>query len=239
MNNKYLKKIKTSGRLFFVSDLHGEIDVLLAGLHDLGFKSGVDTVVCAGDLIDRGTNSWKTALHFLCDTTGSFHTVLGNHDVFSFQNYQAGERDLWVLNGGIWAFQERQMEELEWLAENMSKLPYAVEVEHQGDLFGVTHASVPQDFHCWEEFKGVLSIGNERLLSEIVWDREFVEYSKCNDFKRPLDGVKYTIHGHTPVKEPLLVGNRWHIDTGLVYGKYLTIAEVVDGKLEFHKYKGE
>lgn len=235
--SELVKKIKTEGRLFFTTDIHGEIDVLLTGLDNLGFIAGVDTLVCAGDLIDRGSNSMETAMHFINDTTGSFHTVLGNHDCFAFENNTGDDRGLWVINGGMWAFQELNESELISFGEKMSKLPYVIEVEHQGELFGVVHAAVPQDFKSWEEFCAHVNLGNKQLLKEIVWEREFVEYSKCKDFHKPLEGVKYTIHGHTPVKSPLLVGNRWHIDTGLVYGKCLTIAEVVNGELEFHHYK--
>lgn len=128
-------------------------------------------------------------------------------------------------------------EERDGLAEREETLPYVIEVTHEGYNYGVVHASFPQDFKSWEEFIGVMEVINSKhLLQSVVWDREYVEYKQCKDFQIPLEGVRYTIHGHTPVKEPLLVGNRWHIDTGLVYGKYLTIAEVVDGELQFHKF---
>lgn len=227
-----VKKIETNGRLFFVSDIHGELPTLLHGLKELGFVEGADTLVCAGDGIDRGRFSLNTITHFLSDKTGSYHTVLGNHDCFAF----SGDNDLWVMNGGIWAFQDLLEDERLYLGACLRDLPYVIEVTHKGEKFGVVHAAVPQDFQSWEEFLGVAEIGNPNLLQEVTWEREFVEYSKCKDFQIPLDGVKYTIHGHTVVREPLLVGNRWHIDTGLVYGKHLTIAEVVDGELQFHKF---
>jgi len=47
-----------------------------------------------------------------------------------------------------------------------------------------------------------------------------------------IDNIKYTVHGHTPVKMPLLLGNQFFIDTGAVYGikqnkkGYLTLIEI-------------
>lgn len=81
-----IKYIETKGRLLFTTDLHGEIGVLQKALHTLGFTEGVDTLVCAGDLIDRGSNSLGTLDFFVNDETGSYHTVVGNHDVFAIEN---------------------------------------------------------------------------------------------------------------------------------------------------------
>jgi serine/threonine protein phosphatase 1 len=231
-----LKKITTTGRLLFTTDLHGEIGVLHKALHTLGFTEGVDTLVCAGDLIDRGSDSLGTLDFFVNDVTGSYHSVLGNHDVFAVENNTEHNGGLWAYNGGIWAFTDHTQEERDVIARKVSCFPYVIEVSHQGKKFGVVHAAVPQDIKSWDEFLGVLEVGNKDLLFEIVWDRNYVEYSKCTDFQIPLAGIDYIIHGHSVVREPLLVGNRWHIDTGLVYGKYLTIAEVIDGELVFYKF---
>lgn len=234
-----LLKLKSNNRLFFVSDIHGELPTLLHALETLGFEVGKDLCIHAGDLFDRGRYNMETVNHFLDDDSGSFYTVLGNHCCFGFQNHDANtdESALWWINGGEWAFDQLTQEGRNGLASRLEVLPYVIEVDHNEYKFGVVHACVPQDFPSWDEFVGVLEVGNKNLLHEITWGREFVEYSKCDAFRKPLDGVKYTIHGHTPVKQPLLVGNRWHIDTGLVYGKYLTVAEVVDGELQFHKFE--
>lgn len=231
-----LQKIKTKGRLLFTTDLHGEVDVLKKALHTLGFVEGVDTLVCAGDLIDRGSDSLSTLDFFVNDDTNSYHTVRGNHDVFAIENNTEDNGGLWAYNGGVWAFNDHTQVDRDIMAHKVGTLPYVIEVEHQGIKIGVVHASVPQDIKSWEEFLGLLEIGNKNLLTEIVWDREFVEYPKCNDFQIPLSGIDLLVHGHSVVREPLLVGNRWHIDTGLVYGKYLTVAELINGEMVFYKF---
>lgn len=228
------KKITAKGRLFFVTDIHGELNTLLSALDQLGFKEGEDTLVCAGDLIDRGRDSWKTAQHFLTDSTGSFYSVLGNHDVFAF----SGDFYSWIRNGGDWAFEELSDEERYVFAHQMKdNLPYAIEVHHENKVYGVVHASVPIEFETWDYFVDCLKSGNKEIREACTWDREFVEYQNYPHYNKTLIGVDFTIHGHTPVKEPLMVGNRLHIDTGLVYGKYLTVTEVVKGKFKHHSFK--
>lgn len=117
----------------------------------------------------------------------------------------------------------------------MMKLPYAIEVEHQGLKYGVVHAGIPEGL-TWDEFIHALEDNSPTVKFECVWLRNYIEYKDWEEYKKPLEGVDFTIHGHTPVKEPLMVGNRLHIDTGLVYGKYLTITEAIDGDFKHHTF---
>lgn len=39
-------KLESKGRLFFVSDIHGELPTLLHGLKELGYNSEKDMCVC-------------------------------------------------------------------------------------------------------------------------------------------------------------------------------------------------
>ena len=83
-----------------------------------------------------------------------------------------------------------------------------------------------ESYTSWGEFLGKLEDNNPCAKQSAVWGRDFVEYKDCEEYQKPLSGVDLLIHGHTPVKAPLKVGNRLHIDTGLVYGKHLTIYEM-------------
>lgn len=238
MNNN-VKRIKAEGRLFFVTDLHGELPTLIHGLKELGFDEKVDKLVCAGDLIDRGRYNLATAYFFLNrrnQEDGAFHTVLGNHDLFCFDTSDYNKKfQCWIMNGGSWAFTNISEEDRVQLGYDMSELPYAIEVEHKGIKYGVVHAGVPDEL-TWDDFIQALEINNPAAKFECVWVRDFIEY-KDHYQDKPLKGIDYTIHGHTPVKEPTMVGNRLHIDTGLVYGKYLTITEALgNGEFEHHKF---
>lgn len=240
MSNVLKVKANDSGRMFFLSDIHGELPTLLAALKSLKFDSKVDNLVCAGDLVDRGEYSRQTADWFVDKhfSKENIHSVLGNHDVFTFDDKM---EDCWMMNGGIKTLREFTTydERIAW-GERISELPYAIEVEWQGGLFGVVHAGVPESFNSWLEFYERLDAGNTALEQECVWMRDYVEYKEYVDYQKPLVGIDMLIHGHTPVKEPMLVGNRLHIDTGLVYGKHLSIVELVpvqdELKVKVHKF---
>jgi serine/threonine protein phosphatase 1 len=59
-------KIKTSEkqRVFICGDLHGEYEFFMRCLQDLGFNTEIDVLVCTGDLVDRGPESYKLLCHF-------------------------------------------------------------------------------------------------------------------------------------------------------------------------------
>ena len=232
-------KIKTNpkARLFFVTDIHGELPTLLKALEDLNFSETVDTLVCCGDLIDRGRYSKETAEWFMekhHDIESNIYTVLGNHDVFAFENNHATNCDNWVMNGGMWAFQDMSEPERRSFGLDMKTLPYAIEISHGDKKIGVVHAGVGESYESWQDFLGKLEDNNPYCKQGAVWDRDFVQYKEYEEYQKPLEGIDLLVHGHTPVKEPLQVGNRLHIDTGLVYGKHLTIYEFDES--QFHNF---
>lgn len=96
-----VKKLKSTGRLLFTTDIHGELPTLIHGLNELGFNESTDLLVCAGDLIDRGRFNMETAQFFLAPVSDAYHSVLGNHDVFTFDTTDYN-RDFqcWIINGG-------------------------------------------------------------------------------------------------------------------------------------------
>ncbi|MGD9546822.1 MAG: metallophosphoesterase [Candidatus Krumholzibacteriia bacterium] len=65
------------GRTIVVGDIHGCWDEFATLLDGLGFDAG-DLVLCVGDLIDRGPDTWRVARFFR--KTPNAHTALGNHE---------------------------------------------------------------------------------------------------------------------------------------------------------------
>ncbi|QDH46512.1 putative serine/threonine protein phosphatase [Aeromonas phage LAh_9] len=211
-------------RVFFVSDLHGEIDNLLIALEKLRFKFGEDYLICGGDLIDRGSDSFKTAAFFLTDKTGSFHTVRGNHDQFAIEAPKS--IPIWNMNGGEWATESMSWDQLEGFGESMSKLPYVIEIEFLGKRIGVVHAEVPPEYTTWDSFLKDLE-ENPVARQRSIWSRDILYGRVSNDFEKTLLGIDHLVHGHTVVDYPTIIGNRHYIDTGHVFGQYLTIAEFI------------
>lgn len=66
-------------RYFFISDIHGECDMMIKALEDAGFDMEKDTLVNVGDAFDRGPQS-KEVLHYFLKCP---HRILiaGNHDL--------------------------------------------------------------------------------------------------------------------------------------------------------------
>ena len=67
---------------WFVGDVHGQLPALLALIDRCSINPSTDTVVCVGDLVNRGPNS-AGVLRWVRDNAGWVSTVLGNHDAFA------------------------------------------------------------------------------------------------------------------------------------------------------------
>ena len=66
-------------RYLFISDVHGEYDKMIASLNAAKFNRNTDTLVCLGDMFDRGTQS-REVLEFILDLPNCIF-VWGNHDL--------------------------------------------------------------------------------------------------------------------------------------------------------------
>ena len=223
--------LDSNQRLFFCGDLHGSIDLLEKALKELGFISGQDVLICVGDLIDRGPKSEETLIKFLFDKTGSFYSVRGNHDQMMVDN----DWYLQLYNGGQWILDVDYDARVGYGFLTNHKLPFVIEVNHNGRVFGTCHAEVPLEFESWDDYCETLQ-HSRRLQKETVWNRDIIAFQEHYKYDPLVQGVDYVFHGHTPVDDPLIIGNRCYIDTGAVFKDgYLTVVEVKDD-LIFHKF---
>lgn len=232
--NKYKSlKQKAGGRVFAIGDVHGCLDKLTQLLDKIAFDSTKDQVVFTGDLIDRGAHSLDT-LNFVLNKP-YFHLVVGNHEHL-FIEYILGKQaipqdmmDYWINKDGQWCN--------ELTTETLHKKSYdiieqsSVIIEVRtlcGSNIGLTHAGFPYD--NW--FKPTSSYEDD-YFGRLIWSRVTAETPA--DQLKPVKGVNYTVHGHTPVKHVLLKGNAVFIDTGCVSGGKLSALEltslVFDGHL--------
>ena len=225
MANHLEVNVNDDQRLFYVTDIHGCIIPMDVALDMCGFKVCKDVVVCAGDLIDRGPHNLKTAFRFINDKTGSYYSVRGNHDQFAIDQ----DWDNWLANGGKWIIEEGfTTDEMAEFGAALSRLPYLITVNYQNRTFGVVHAAVPYDCESWEDLKVAVEKGTKSVLNSVLWDRDFVEYWDNKHYKdKMVYGVDFTVHGHTIIPRAGFLANRLHLDTGLVRGKALSVAEVL------------
>lgn len=217
--------VRDDQRLFFVTDIHGCILSMDVALDMCGFKVCQDVVVCAGDLIDRGPHNLKTAFRFINDKTGSYYSVIGNHDQFAIKQ----DWENWFSNGGKWIIDEGfTHDEMAEFGQSLAKLPYLITVNYHGRSIGVVHAAVPYDCESWDQLVQSVESENWSVINSMIWDRDFVEYWDNPHYKNKIVyGVDFTVHGHTIIPRANFLSNRLHLDTGLVRGKALSLAEVI------------
>ncbi|NVK40267.1 MAG: metallophosphoesterase [Oceanospirillaceae bacterium] len=205
--------LNNRGRDFAVGDLHGHYSLLASRLAEVAFDKERDRLFSVGDLVDRGPESLaclELAFESWC------HSVRGNHEAMMFDALLNGRHfDLWMLNGGEWIY-ELSIDRVARLCYRLApSLPYGIEVATPFGRVGLVHAQVPGD--DWRQVED----GDPQTL---LWARERVERRRT----QPVGGIDRVVCGHTPVPEPLLLGNVLNIDTGAYFTGNLTLIELGD-----------
>ncbi len=234
-------------RYIVITDIHGCFDEMQALLSKTGFDRETDTLILAGDLMDRGPKNVECFL-FIRDLKAEmgerFVFVLGNHDQMLIDaegpgfRLRGSRRELWYYNGGdltAAAFRKAKIplrDAAVWLQENT--VPY-----YAGEGFQILHADIVND--C--------------ALSEVprhtaIWGRSVADQ---NGYHGP-----FTILGHTPMREVFYFQGDGKmivrvpeeklfrlpetgaliIDTGGVYGGRLTAAVIRDGTMVLFSVPG-
>jgi serine/threonine protein phosphatase 1 len=226
----------TLGRDYAVGDIHGHFTALQSALDAIGFDSEKDRLFSVGDLIDRGPEC-ELVLGWLAKPW--FHPVRGNHDDYVCR-HDTGDTGNWLQNGGAWFMSLMESERGEYAAQ-FRELPIAIEVETPDGKVGLIHADCP--FPSWWYLLEKLedgAEGNAGLLRSIknacMWSRRRVELED----RSGVDGVRALVVGHTPIGEPMALGNVIHIDTAgwcPQKGGYFTLLDL--GTLQAHCIKTE
>lgn len=212
--------INAVGRDFVVGDIHGCLTRLQSELDRIGFDPAIDRLFSVGDLVDRGPEN-TDVLGWLAKPW--FHAVMGNHDDMAAR-WPAGnmEGDIYRRNGGGWNIDQSRENQVA-ISEAMKALPVAIQVETQHGLIGIVHADCP--FDSWQDFAVTLNDENVsssmkgRIADTAMWSRGRVSEGD----RSGVTGVRAVIVGHTPLIEPTVLGNVYHIDTGAVFGRNFTI----------------
>ena len=210
-------------KIFVIGDIHGCLGMLKDLINKIEWDPANDRLIFIGDYIDRGKNS-KGVVDFILklkkDST-LIQCLIGNHEQM-FLDYLSGvDSQSSLLNGGLPTL--RSYEEMRRSQDDplippshldfFSSLLTMIELEH----YYIVHAG----FHP--------NIGIEdQSLNDMIWIREEFIYS---DY----DFGKVVIFGHTPFNSPLVMKNKIGIDTGAVFGNYLTCLELPEKK--FHSVK--
>lgn len=190
-----------------MGDLHGRYDLLKAAMNRAGFNKKTDRLFSVGDIIDRGKQSGK-CLRLL--EKPWFYMVRGNHEQMMIDAFSGVDRYQWLSQYGRWT---RKLSEKDCLriARRLDALPLSLTIKGKGYKFGISHAE-PANRH-WPA-----NHDDPNVRQRLMWGRRIIR----NRPKSRVKGVAFTVHGHTPLKQPVWVGNRYFMDTGAWYSGQLT-----------------
>lgn len=199
-------------RLFAIGDIHGEVSKLRTLLHKLS-PTADDDFIFLGDYIDRGENSKETIdtlieLDGLCTCT----FLTGNHELMMKRAHRSrADQNLWLNNGGVktildYGSMDRIMPTHGDFFNNLASM-------HETEDYYFVHAG----------FEPGVPIQRQNI-DTMVWIRdEFLDHPTRLD--------KVVIHGHNPIDDVVLDGDKINLDTGAVYGDKLTALQLPEKTL--------
>ena len=195
----------TGGRDFAVGDIHGHFSRLRTALDRMGFDPAQDRLFSVGDLVDRGPEN-EASLAWLDEPW--FYAVQGNHEDYAIRHVRTGRVDLesWRRYGGGWFIDLPPARQRE-LAARYERLPVVIEVPTPMGIVAVLHADSPVSH--WDNLPGRFLTRKRRTRATCQWSRERLALRDSSG----VAGVRAVVAGHTPVAEPLALGNVYHIDT--------------------------
>jgi serine/threonine protein phosphatase 1 len=202
-----------NGDMYVIGDLHGCLAPLKRLLENLEPDLHQDRLLFVGDYIDRGPDS-RGVVDYILGLKARYPAeniicLKGNHEVM-FLDFLAGQdRNLFLMNGGLNTLRDYWGEG--WDEQSELVLP-------------LDHARFYQELQLFYEIEDYIFVHGglkpgvplaEQVDEDLCWIRgEFI--ASTEDFGRRV------IFGHTPFKQPLVLPNKIGIDTGLVYGNFLT-----------------
>ena len=202
-----------SADIYAVGDIHGCLGQLEQLLDKVQPDLEKDILLFIGDYIDRGPESRKVVDYVirLQQNYPREHIVClkGNHEAMLLDFLQGRERELFLLNGGLKTLRDYWGKRWDSFQELLLPPEHA---RFYQEL--LAYYETPDYIFVHGGLKPGVPLG-EQQEEDLLWIRgEFI--ASMEDFGR------LVIFGHTPFKQPLLMPNKIGIDTGAVYGNFLT-----------------
>ena len=219
-------KIAEKGKIFAIGDIHGCYDKLRRLLERIPYDPRQDTLVFLGDYIDRGPHS-KEVLTYLCQLKRQAKKcimLIGNHEYLMLEYHRTGDPALlpFLRHLGIDATLDsygvqspKSLQEMLFLPEEHRRLFHSLLPYWETDEYIFVHAGLDLGIPLAQQDLSSLCETRNTFLSE--------EH----------DYGKRVIFGHTPFDMPFVTPNRIGIDTGAVYGNFLT-ALALPGLVFYH-----
>jgi len=214
--------IDANKRVLVVGDIHGDYAQLIDSLTRLNFDPVADTLICLGDMVDRGPDS-VAVLDYLHGVNAVM--LLGNHEHLMLESVLNNDDEalaMWNQNGGRW-HEQYDKEQLIDFCQPLLTLPLSIKLTYQNHTIGLSHTISP-DWN-WQHYPQSLA----DTVSDLLWHRSVFKRRMVIDNV----GVDFSIHGHNPSQVPVWIGNTYHIDTGY-YGQ-LSVVNLMDVIAKFNQ----
>jgi diadenosine tetraphosphatase ApaH/serine/threonine PP2A family protein phosphatase len=206
---EYRGKNSDEGRLLAVGDIHGCLDQLRCLISRVRPREK-DQFVFLGDYIDRGPDS-RGVIDFLLDFRKRFPSTVflkGNHEKMLLDYLQGKNTLLYMANGGWETLKSYETEAgIKVVPEHLDFIE-SLKLYYEQESFVFVHAGLRP---------GVSLEDHEE--QDFLWIRGAFLDSDY-EFK------KTVVFGHTPLSSPLQEQSKLGLDTGAVYGRYLTCCDV-------------
>jgi serine/threonine protein phosphatase 1 len=219
-------------RIYAIGDIHG-CARQLASLHDAIVRDLIDRPVASslllhiGDYVDRGADTAGVIARLVdgCPIAGmDMINLMGNHESTMLEAL-AGERAAgtdWLFAGGRAALQSYGIDPDGPREQWASRIPRGHQdflrnlvLMHREGGYAFIHAGVRPGIALQDQAR-----------DDLLRSRQPFLYSDA-------DFGAVVVHGHTPVKAPVVRHNRIAIDTGAVFGGKLTCVVLEGGTLGF------
>ncbi len=206
----------TKGRIFAIGDIHGCNQELTKLLSILDADPTTDTIVFLGDYIDRGPDS-RGVIDTILDFKRDFPDTIclkGNHEDMFLDSYLYERNiDLYMFNQGITTIESYgasivDFPRIKFLPKEHLDFFNSLRLFYETDDYIFVHAGLRPHIRL-----------EEQSSEDLLWIREEFLNSR-------FDFGKLVVFGHTPLSRPLIQKNKIGIDTGLVYGGFLTCLEL-------------
>ena len=214
---------------WIIGDIHGcsfELAELLRRLPKH------DPLVFLGDYVDRGPDSSGVIARLLRETERSVF-LMGNHEDMLLEHMRSDRTGIWnpwlhPANGGAATLRSYGLDQSAFLADlpaEHRRFLDSLQLYHEGDSFIAVHAGIRVAGFVKladQEREDLLWIRGEWLSVREAWTGKTVFYGHTPS--------RY-VHGLKDEAKPIEGGRSRGIDTGCVYGGFLTAANSETGEL--------
>ncbi|MCL6622306.1 MAG: serine/threonine protein phosphatase [Syntrophobacterales bacterium] len=210
--------------IYVVGDIHGCLGHLERLLEEVNPDLSRDRLVFVGDYIDRGLCS-RGVVEYLVRLKARHPgdriiCLKGNHEAMFLDFLTGKDRELFLFNGGRSTLREYWGENWQNLKE--LRLPPEHEIFFRELL---PYYETPEYFFVHAGVKPGVPL-DQQSEEDLLWIRgEFI--MSFEDFGKKI------VFGHTPFRAPLIMPNKLGIDTGAVYGNFLTCVKLPEEEFFF------